>query len=87
MIQRNPRLPAATLFGFSLAQLLTGAVLTEQIFAWPGLGRLSVEALLAKDEPLVMASVTLVTLMLLAGNLIADLLHARLDPRLRLEGE
>ena len=79
--------PAATLFGFSLAQLLTGAVLTEQIFAWPGLGRLSVEALLAKDEPLVMASVTLVTLMLLAGNLIADLLHARLDPRLRLEGE
>jgi peptide/nickel transport system permease protein len=78
--------PAASLFGFSLAQLLTGAVLTEQIFAWPGLGRLSVEALLAKDEPLVMASVTLVTLMLLAGNLIADLLLARLDPRVRMEG-
>lgn len=77
--------PLATLFGFSLAYLLTGAVLTEQVFAWPGLGRLMVEALLAKDEPLVMASVVLLTLTLAVGNLVADLLLAFLDPRIRLE--
>jgi peptide/nickel transport system permease protein len=81
----NAANPLATLFGFSLAYLLAGAVLTEQVFAWPGLGRLTVEALLAKDEPLVMASVTLLTLMMVAGNLIADLLLAALDPRIRLE--
>lgn len=81
----NAANPLVTLFGFSLAYLLAGAVLTEQVFAWPGLGRLTVEALLAKDEPLVMAAVTLLTLMLVAGNLIADLLLAAMDPRIRLE--
>jgi peptide/nickel transport system permease protein len=75
--------PLVTLFGFSLAYLLTGAVLIEQVFAWPGLGRLLVEALLAKDEPLVMASVMLFTLTLTAGNLIADLLLAYLNPQIR----
>jgi peptide/nickel transport system permease protein len=77
--------PLATLFGFSLAHLLTGAVLIEQVFAWPGLGRLTVEALLAKDEPLVMASVVLLSFTLAMGNLAADLLLAWLDPRIRLE--
>jgi peptide/nickel transport system permease protein len=82
---RNALNPLATLFGFSLAYLLAGAVLVEQVFAWPGLGRLTVEALLAQDEPVVLASVALLTVMLVAGNFIADALLARFDPRIRWE--
>ena len=79
--------PLVTLFGFSLAYLLTGSVLTEVVFAWPGMGRLTVEALIEKDEPLVMASVVLLTVMLALGSLISDILLALIDPRIRLEGQ
>ena len=78
--------PIVTLFGFSLAFLLAGAVLTETVFNWPGMGRLTVEALINKDEPLVMASVVLLTVMLAIGSLISDVLLAAIDPRIRLEG-
>jgi peptide/nickel transport system permease protein len=78
--------PLITLFGFSLAYLLAGAVLTETVFSWPGMGRLTVEALLIKDEPLVMASVVLLTIMLALGSLVSDILLALIDPRVRLEG-
>ena len=77
--------PLITLFGFSLAYLLAGALLTEYVFGWPGLGSLIYEALRDKDEPLVMASVTMLVLMLVIGNLIADFLLAIIDPRIRLE--
>ncbi|HLG13950.1 MAG TPA: ABC transporter permease [Blastocatellia bacterium] len=77
--------PLVTLFGFSLSSLLAGALLTEFVFGWPGLGTVIYEALRDKDEPLVMAAVTMLALMLVAGNLIADLLLARIDPRIRLE--
>ena len=77
--------PLVTLFGLSLAYLLAGALLTEYIFAWPGLGSLVYEALRDKDEPLVMAAVTMLVMMLVIGNLIADLLLAIIDPRIRLE--
>ena len=77
--------PLITLFGFSFAYLLSGAFLTEFVFSWPGMGRLTVEALIDKDEPLVMASIVVVTLMLVVGNLIADILLAAIDPRIRLE--
>jgi peptide/nickel transport system permease protein len=77
--------PIVTLFGFSVASLLTGAVLTETVFSWPGMGRLTVEALFAKDEPLVMASVVLLTVMLVLGSLISDVLLAVIDPRIRLQ--
>jgi peptide/nickel transport system permease protein len=79
--------PLVTLFGFSLAFLLAGSVLVEQVFTWPGMGRLTVEALLFKDEPLVMASVVLLTLMLVAGSLVSDILLALIDPRIRLQGQ
>ncbi len=79
--------PLVTLFGFSLAYLLTGSVLTEVVFSWPGMGRLTVQALLEKDEPLVMASVVLLTVMLALGSLISDILLALIDPRIRLEGQ
>jgi peptide/nickel transport system permease protein len=77
--------PLVTLFGLSLAYLLAGALLTEYIFAWPGLGTLVYEALRDKDEPLVMAAVTMLVVMLVVGNLIADLLLAVIDPRIRVE--
>jgi len=77
--------PLVTLFGLSLAYLLAGALVTEYIFAWPGLGTLVYEALRDKDEPLVMAAVTMLVCMLVIGNLIADLLLAIIDPRIRLE--
>jgi peptide/nickel transport system permease protein len=77
--------PLVTIFGFSLATLLAGALLTEYVFGWPGLGTLIFDALSSKDEPIVMASVVMLVLMLVAGNLIADLLLAIIDPRIRLE--
>ncbi|HKP11656.1 MAG TPA: ABC transporter permease, partial [Blastocatellia bacterium] len=77
--------PLVTLFGLSLAYLLAGALLTEYVFAWPGLGTLVYEALRDKDEPLVMAAVTILVIMLVVGNLAADLLLAVIDPRIRVE--
>ena len=77
--------PLITIFGFSLASLLAGALLTESVFGWPGLGVLTFDALIDKDEPLVMASVVMLVLMLVIGNLIADVLLALIDPRIRLE--
>lgn len=77
--------PLITIFGFSLASLLAGALLTESVFGWPGLGLLTFDALVDKDEPLVMASVVMLVLMLVIGNLIADMLLAIIDPRIRLE--
>jgi len=77
--------PLVTIFGFSLATLLGGALLTEYVFGWPGLGTLIYEALSTKDEPLVMASVVMLVLMLVIGNLIADVLLGVIDPRIRLE--
>ncbi len=77
--------PLVTMFGFSLATLLSGALLTEFVFAWPGLGTLIYDSLIKKDEPMVMAAVAMLTLMLVIGNLIADALLAIIDPRIRLE--
>jgi peptide/nickel transport system permease protein len=77
--------PLVTLFGFSLATLLAGALLTEYVFGWPGLGTLIFDALSNKDEPIVMASVVMLVSMLVAGNVIADLMLATIDPRIRLE--
>lgn len=77
--------PLITLFGFSFAYLLSGAFLVEFVFSWPGMGRLTVDALIDKDEPLVMASIVMVTVMLVIGNLLADVLLALVDPRIRLE--
>ncbi|MCA9557761.1 MAG: ABC transporter permease [Myxococcales bacterium] len=77
--------PLITLFGYSLAALLAGSFLVEIVFAWPGLARLTVDAVFAQDEPVVMASVIMATTMLVLGNLVADLLLAFVDPRIRLE--
>lgn len=81
---RNAINPIVTMFGFVLSGLLGGAVITERVFNWPGMGKLIIEALTAQDIFLVMASLLLSSLMLIIGNLIADLLLAAVDPRIRL---
>ena len=82
---RNAINPLLTIFGYSLAGLLSGAFIVENIMAWPGLGRLTLEALTAKDYPLVVASVVMATGLLVAGNFVADILLAWSDPRIRLK--
>jgi len=80
---RNAINPLVTMFGYQISGLLGGAVLTETVFGWPGMGRLIIQALLAQDLYLVMASLLLSSLMLIIGNLVADILLAWVDPRIR----
>lgn len=78
---RNAINPMVTLLGFEFASLLSGAALTEYVFQYPGLGRLILEAVLKSDINLVMASLTIGTIMLVLGNLLADILLKLVDPR------
>jgi peptide/nickel transport system permease protein len=82
---RNAINPLITLLGFEFAGLLSGAALTEMVLAYPGLGRLTLEGVLTKDMNLVMASIMLGAVMLIAGNLVADLLLKFTDPRITVE--
>jgi peptide/nickel transport system permease protein len=82
---RNAINPLITLLGFELAGLLGGAFIAEQFFNWPGLGRLTLQAVIAKDQYLVMASLVMSAVLLNIGNLLADLLLKVADPRIRLE--
>jgi peptide/nickel transport system permease protein len=82
---RNAINPLITMFGFSLSGLLSGAVLVENVMSYPGLGRTVVEALFAQDEYLVVATLLMGTVLLILGNLVADLLLALSDPRIRLQ--
>src|SRR5881296_3688304 len=81
---RNSAIPIVTLAGLEAGQLLGGAVITETIFAWPGLGRLTVQALLNRDFPVVLAAVFVVSVTYTLINLAVDLLYGWLDPRVRL---
>jgi peptide/nickel transport system permease protein len=82
---RNAINPLLTIFGYSLASLLSGAFIVEVIMAWPGLGRLTIDAFFAKDSYLVVDGVVMATVLLVVGNFIADLLLAWNDPRIRLK--
>ena len=73
--------PVITVAALQLGSLLTGAILTETIFAWPGLGRLLVQAISHRDYPLVQGCVLFICALYIAVNLAADLLHRGLDPR------
>ena len=83
---RNAINPMITLLGFEFAGLLSGAALTEYVFQYPGLGRLILEAVMKSDINLVMASLMMGAIMLILGNLIADLLLIFTDPRIRTGG-
>jgi peptide/nickel transport system permease protein len=82
---RNAINPLITLFGFEFSALLSGAAITEMVLAYPGLGRLTLDAVLTQDLNLVMASLMLGALMLICGNLLADILLKFADPRITLE--
>lgn len=82
---RNAINPMITLLGFEFASLLSGAALTEYVFQYPGLGRLILEAVLKSDINLVMASLMMGAIMLILGNLIADILLIITDPRIRVK--
>jgi ABC-type dipeptide/oligopeptide/nickel transport system permease component len=80
---RNMLIPLVTVVGLQLGALLGGAVITETIFAWPGVGRLIVTAITARDYPLVQAATLLVSVYFVAINLLLDVLYVYIDPRIR----
>lgn len=80
---RNALGPVVTLLGLSLPALFSGAVFVEAIFAWPGVGRVLVEGVQARDYPVVMAAATVSAVLVVLGNLLADLLRTWVDPRMR----
>lgn len=82
-ILRNALTPVVTLLGLSIPALFSGAVFVEAVFAWPGVGRVLVEAVQARDYPVVMAATAVSAVLVVVGNLLADVVAASLDPRLR----
>lgn len=81
---RNSMIPVLTIIGLQLGSALSGAVVTETVFAWPGIGRMLVDAIGTRDYPVVQAVVLLASGIFVAVNLAVDLVSARLDPRIRL---
>ncbi len=82
---RNAILPIVTILGNDLGAMLSGAVLTETVFAWPGLGRLLLDSIAARDYPVLMGIFLLASTGVVIANLLTDLIYFRLDPRLRHE--
>lgn len=82
---KNGLIPVMTVLGLQFGYLLGGAVITESVFAWPGIGRLVVDAILARDFPVVQGTVLTLALGFVLVNLAVDVLYAYLDPRIRLE--
>jgi len=82
---KNSLIPVATFLGPSIGTLLAGAVIIEQVFQWPGMGKLIIDAVFQRDYPVVMGSVVIASVMFIVGVLISDILYVALDPRIRLE--
>ena len=80
---RNALLPIVTAVGLDFGALMGGAVVTETVFRWPGLGELSVRALLDRDGPVILACVVVTSMAIVAANVVVDALYTRLDPRVR----
>ena len=81
---KNAALPVITVMGLQIGTLLGGAVVTEQVFAYPGVGRLALSAIAGRDVPVVQAFVLLMAVVIVSLNLIVDMLYAVLDPRIRI---
>lgn len=81
---RNALLPVVTVLGLQLGLVLTGAVLTETVFSWPGLGRMIYEAILARDTPVIMGAFIVMSMTVALASLVTDLVYAALDPRVSL---
>jgi peptide/nickel transport system permease protein len=84
---KNAMIPVITIIGTQISDLLSGAVLTESIFAWPGVGRLAVEALVNRDFPMIRGAVIVLALTFLVANLIVDISYGFFDPRIRYDTE
>ena len=82
---RNALIPIVTILGLQMGSLMAGTVITETVFAIPGVGRLVVDSIFARDYPMLQGVVLLTAMAFIASNLIADVLYAALDPRIRLE--
>ncbi|MGK9236811.1 ABC transporter permease [Inquilinus limosus] len=83
-LARNASIPVITVAGLEISNLLAGAVIVETVFAWPGLGQLTVQSILARDFPIVQGVVLLGSFVTVALNLLTDLLYSTVDPRIRL---
>ena len=81
---RNALLPFVTMFGLILPGLIGGSVIIESIFAWPGMGRMGFEAIIARDYPIIIALNFIAAVLTLIGTFISDLLYMVVDPRIRL---
>ncbi|BAS27996.1 ABC transporter permease [Limnochorda pilosa] len=84
-VMRNTLIPVITMAGLQIPALIAGSIITEQVFQWPGMGWLTVQAILGRDYPTLMALNLLAAVMVLAGNLVADILYGVADPRIRYE--
>lgn len=82
---RNALIPVATLMGLSIPNLVGGALITETIFSWPGIGRLAWHATTKRDYPIIMGVVVMATVVVILGNLAADIAYGLLDPRIQME--
>lgn len=80
---RNALLPVATILALNIGQAMAGAVLTETVYSWPGLGRLMYDGITSHDYPLVLGLFLVISLMVILANLLADVVYSRLDPRIR----
>jgi len=80
---RNAAIPVITILGMSIPGLIGGSALIEQIFAWPGMGRLGINAIFSRDYPVIMAVNLMTSILVMLGNLTADVLYAVVDPRIR----
>jgi peptide/nickel transport system permease protein len=79
---RNALIPVVTVLAVVVPRLMGGAVITETVFAWPGMGRLAANAAFTRDYPLVMTITMFVAVLVIIGNLIADICYGLLDPRI-----
>jgi peptide/nickel transport system permease protein len=82
---RNALIPVVTLLGLSLPGLVSGALITETIFGWPGMGRLAFHAATKRDYPIIMGTLVMSTVLVILGNLLADVTYGFLDPRIKTE--
>jgi peptide/nickel transport system permease protein len=80
---RNALLPIITMLGFIIPGLVSGAVITETIFSWPGIGRIAIQASFNRDYPLIMGNLIISSVMVILGSMIADILYAVADPRIK----
>ncbi|MBI3954028.1 MAG: ABC transporter permease [Chloroflexi bacterium] len=80
---KNAAIPVVTLMGLQIAGLLSGAVVTEQVFAWPGVGWITIQSIFGRDFPVVQAAVILLAAIHIAANLVVDIVYVYLDPRVR----